>query len=130
MEISCTGLHHCSIVVTDLERASRFYSQVLGLEEIPTPSTFDFEVVWFQVGEEHIHLMPKDRVDTISPRHLALQVEDAKNARNVFREKGVEVQETVPIPGADRFFVSDPDGNRIEIVQWFKPWPQGEEDNK
>ncbi len=123
MEISCTGLHHCSIVVTDLERASRFYSQVLGLEEIPTPSTFEFEVVWFQVGEEHIHLMPKDRVDTISPRHLALQVEDAKNARNVFREKGVEVQETVPIPGADRFFVADPDGNRIEIVQWFKPWP-------
>ena len=123
MEISCIGLHHCSIVVTDLERASRFYSQVLGLEEIPTPSTFEFEVVWFQVGEEHIHLMPKDRVDTISPRHLALQVEDAKNARNVFREKGVEVQETVPIPGADRFFVADPDGNRIEIVQWFKPWP-------
>ena len=74
--------------------------------------------------------MPKDRVDAISPRHLALQVEDAKSARNVFREKGVEVQETVPIPGADRFFVSDPDGNRIKIVQWFKPWPQGEEDNK
>jgi hypothetical protein len=24
----------------------------------------------------------------------------------------------VLIPGADRFFVTDPDGNRIEIIEW------------
>jgi hypothetical protein len=34
----------------------------------------------------------------------------------------VPVAETVLIPGADRFFVSDPDGNRIEIIQWFHPY--------
>jgi hypothetical protein len=27
-----------------------------------------------------------------------------------------------PIPHCDRFFVHDPDGNRIEIIQWVEPY--------
>jgi hypothetical protein len=34
----------------------------------------------------------------------------------------VPVQETTPIPGADRFFILDPDGNRIEIIHWLEPY--------
>ena len=32
------------------------------------------------------------------------------------------LQETVKIAAADRFFVHDPDGNRIEILQWQRPY--------
>ena len=47
---------------------------------------------------------------------------DAQSARDHFRGHGVEMQETGPIPLCDRFFVSDPDGNRIEIIQWLEPY--------
>ncbi|MBI3876757.1 MAG: VOC family protein [Verrucomicrobia bacterium] len=116
-----TGLHHCSILVTDMARAKRFYREVLGLREIGIPSTFPaagLRVHWFELGGEHIHLLPAPQPDTIGQRHFAIRVDDAQAARQEFRRKGVEIAETVPIPGADRFFVRDPDGNRIEFIQW------------
>ena len=117
-----TGIHHSSIVVTNMERARHFYGQVLGLSEVERPSNFTNPVRWFEVGDEHIHLIPSDRPDTTSPRHFALHVDDADAAREHFRTHGIAIQETEPIAGADRFFISDPDGNTIEIIHWFKRW--------
>ena len=66
--------------------------------------------------------MLKPKPDTISPRHFALHVRDAKTARDHFRAHGVAVEETTEIPHCDRFFVRDPDGNRIELIQWLRPY--------
>jgi glyoxylase I family protein len=117
-----TQLDHCSIVITDLERSRRFYGGVLGLREIGRPNTFDFVVVWYDLGNMHIHLLLKNQPDTISPRHFALRVKDVAAARRYFQEQGVPTEETTRIPGADRFFIRDPDGNRIEIIQWLEPY--------
>src|SRR5690348_16310334 len=109
--VQVTQLDHASIIITDVERSRRFYRDVLGLKEIAKPRTFDFVVVWFDLGNQHIHLLLKDRPDAQSPRHFALRVADVKAARTYFRERGVRTEETTPIPGADRFFIYDPDGN-------------------
>jgi catechol 2,3-dioxygenase-like lactoylglutathione lyase family enzyme len=115
-------LDHCSVIVTDLARSRRFYGDLLGLREVAKPRTFDFKVLWFQLGETQLHLLLKARADTISPRHFALRVSDCSAARAHFHARGIPVQETTPIPGADRFFISDPDGNRIEVIQWHEPY--------
>jgi catechol 2,3-dioxygenase-like lactoylglutathione lyase family enzyme len=119
-------LDHCSVVITDVERSRRFYRDLLGLAEINKPRTFDFVVLWFQIGDQTLHLLLKDKADSISPRHFALQVEDVAAARAYFRQRGIPVAETTPIPGADRFFIADPDGNRIEIIQWLRPYDSEE----
>jgi glyoxylase I family protein len=111
-----------SLVVTDLERSRRFYAQVLGLRESPRPATFDFVVVWYDLGAQHIHLVPREAADAPSPRHFALQVDDAAAAQTHFATFGMATRETTPIPGCDRFSVHDPDGNLIEILQWFRPY--------
>ena len=120
--LQVTQIDHVSVVVSDVERSRRFYRDVLGLKEIAKPRTFDFVVLWFDLGNQQLHLLLKDRPDTISPRHFALRVKDAKAARAYFRERGVPFTETTPIPGADRVFISDPDGNRVEIIQWLEPY--------
>jgi len=125
MGIKATGIHHASICVTDFDRSRAFYAGALGLKEIPKPSTFNFPVVWFRFGDCHIHLIPSERPDSISPRHFALQVEDINAARIQLKEHGRSVEETTPIPGADRFFTHDPDGNRIELIQWFEDYGDG-----
>jgi catechol 2,3-dioxygenase-like lactoylglutathione lyase family enzyme len=117
-----TQLDHVSVLITDVPRSRRFYGELLGLKEIPKPRTFDFVVVWYDLGNQHLHLLLKDRPDTISPRHFALRVADAASARTYFQAQGVPTQETTPIPGADRFFIADPDGNRIEVIQWQRPY--------
>ena len=117
-----THVDHVSVIVTDLGRSRHFYRDVLGLKEIAKPKTFDFPVLWFDLGNQHLHLLVKGRLDAVSPRHFALRVADADAARAYFRERGVRTDETTPIPGADRFFIHDPDGNRIEVIRWLEPY--------
>ena len=117
-----TQLDHCSVIITNVERSRRFYRDVLGLKEIASPKTFDFIALWFDLGNMHVHLLLKDAPDTISPRHFALRVKDIHAARSYFQTNGVKTDETTLIPGADRFFIRDPDGNRIEIIQWLQPY--------
>src|SRR5438270_5861889 len=117
-----THLDHVSVLITDVERSRRFYRDVLGLREIAKPRTFDFVVVWFDLGDQQLHLLRKDVPDAVSPRHFALRVADADRAREHFRRHGIATRETTLIPGADRFFVADPDGNRIEVIQWRAPY--------
>src|SRR3954451_24832077 len=50
-------LDHGSLLVSDVERSVRFYTDALGLEAVPRPSTFDTPGAWLQVGEQQIHLV-------------------------------------------------------------------------
>ncbi len=120
--LQVTALDHCSVVITQVERSRRFYREVLGLREIARPRTFDFVALWFDLGGQHVHLILKDKPDTLSPRHFALRVASAATAREHFRSAGIAIHETVEIPGAERFFIADPDGNRIEIIEWKGPY--------
>jgi len=123
-----TGIHHVSILVPDMEAAVAWYTSALGLKEVKRPSNFVTPVRWFELGDEQIHLIPADEPDTTSPRHFAIHVDDVQAARETLRERGVEVRETVPIAGADRFFISDPAGNNLELIQWFRRWDDWSED--
>ncbi len=117
-----THLDHCSVLVTDVAAARHFYGTVLGLREIPAPREFDFVAIWYDLGGTYLHLLQKPQPDTISPRHFCLHVSDIAAAREDLTAKGVRIDETVKIAAADRFFVRDPDGNRIEILQWQRPY--------
>lgn len=117
-----TDIDHVTVIITDLERSRRFYRDVLGLTEVPPPHTFDFVVLWFKAGRQYLHLLQKPEADTISPRHFALAVTGVDSWRDHFRQRGLAIEETVKIPGADRFFVRDPDGNRIELIEWSSPY--------
>jgi glyoxylase I family protein len=121
-DLQITQIDHVSVIISDLERSRRFYRDLLGLKEIAKPRTFDFVVLWFDLGNQQLHLLLQNRPDARGPRHFALRVKDVKAARHYFRNHDVRVEESTPIPGADRFFIYDPDGNRIEIIEWLEPY--------
>jgi catechol 2,3-dioxygenase-like lactoylglutathione lyase family enzyme len=119
-------IQHCSVVVQNLERAAIFYRDVLGLTEIEIPSTFKpagLKVRWFRLGAQQIHILQGSENPPGTQHHMALQVDDAQAARAWMKGKGFEVEETILIPGADRFFVRDPDNNLIEIIEWKETYP-------
>jgi catechol 2,3-dioxygenase-like lactoylglutathione lyase family enzyme len=122
MSLGVTQIDHVSVLITEADRSRRFYCDVLGLREIARPKTFDFAALWFELGNQQLHLLLKPKPDAVSPRHFALRVADVPAAREWMRSHGVAIQETTPIPHCDRFFVNDPDGNRIEIIQWLRPY--------
>src|SRR5947209_14845397 len=106
--LQVTQIDHVSVIITDVERSRRFYRDLLGLQEIAKPRTFDFTVLWFDLGNQQLHLLLKDRPDTRSPRHFALRVTDCAAARTYFQGHQVPIQESTGLPGADRFFINDP----------------------
>src|SRR5262249_39503993 len=99
--LNMTQIDHVSIIITNLERSRHFYRDILGFREIAKPRTFDFSVLWFDLGNQHLHLLLKDRPDDQSPRHFALRVTDAAKARAYFKRHDIEPQETTAIPSAD-----------------------------
>ncbi|MFM7110653.1 MAG: VOC family protein [Planctomycetota bacterium] len=125
MTLNIEGFDHVTVLITDMARARAFYGGMLGLVEIGRPRSFDFKAVWYQVGDRQLHLLVKPEADTMSPRHFALRVRDVAAARARCVEVGLPTAETTKIPGADRFFVRDPDGNRIEIIRWDTPYDPG-----
>jgi len=116
-------LHHVAVTVTDLERAKRFYGEVLGLREIPRPP-FDFGGAWYDAGGQQLHLIvhPPTRTlrhtTAIDSRdgHLALRVASYDEALAHLRAHGVEVLNRPDnlTPWA-QIYVTDPDGNVIEL---------------
>jgi catechol 2,3-dioxygenase-like lactoylglutathione lyase family enzyme len=120
--LEVSQIDHVSVLITDLGRSRTFYRDLLGLKEIAKPKTFSFPVLWFDLGNQQLHLLLKPAPDTVSARHFAMRVRDARAARAYFLDRGVAIQETTPIPRCDRFFVFDPDENRIEIIQWLAPY--------
>ena len=117
-----THVDHVTVLITDVAKARAFYGDALGLREIPPPRTFDFVAVWYDLGGQYLHLLLKPAPDPVSARHFCLHVSDIAAARDHVVARGLIVQETVAIPGAERFFVRDPDGNRIEVLQWRHPY--------
>jgi len=115
-------LDHVTVLITNVETARHFYGKQLGLREIAPPKTFDFIAIWYDLGGVYLHLLLKDKPDTISSRHFCIRVSDIVAARELVRAQGLTIDETVKIPSAERFFVRDPDGNRIEILQWERPY--------
>jgi catechol 2,3-dioxygenase-like lactoylglutathione lyase family enzyme len=122
MNALITQIDHCTVIITDISRSRAFYGHVLGLKEIPAPKEFDFVALWYDLGGQYLHLLQKTAPDTVSPRHFCLRVSDAKMARSRLESQGIPIEETTPIAAADRFFIHDPDGNRIEILQWLQPY--------
>ena len=116
-----TALHHVNVTVsTEQEAATRnFYGIVLGLEQIPKPDGARQSGAWYQIGGNQLHLSVEDGAPaSLSSRHICFSVSDLTAAGNRFRDAGVEIiADPRPIPGTRRFYVRDPGGNQLEIVQ-------------
>ena len=107
--------------MTDVARAIAFYRDVLCLSEVPRPPTFDFPGAWFRIGppegSQTLHLLGMDEGEGRGRRHFCIMVDDLRAAEAHIVSKGFEVlwHAKHKIPGIDRFYVYDPDGNRVEL---------------
>ncbi|MFO7166430.1 MAG: VOC family protein [Chloroflexota bacterium] len=99
------------------DQARRFYTDVLGLEEVSPPKALaHLDLVWYRIGDGELHLFAEDGADQRSGRHFCLEVDDLEAVRARLTAAGVAVEETIPIPGRPRFFCRDPFGNQIEVT--------------
>ena len=112
------GVHHVSLNVADVDEASRFYEEVLGLTRIERPD-FGFPGAWFDTGRGQIHLLEVEGHTAPDGQHFAFQVDDIEAVVASLAEKGLDIgPPSAGFPGAGRqAFLKDPSGNLIELNQ-------------
>ncbi|RXZ83563.1 glyoxalase [Paenibacillaceae bacterium] len=122
--ISYEGIHHVSVVVTDLERAKHFYDEVLGFVESPDRPAFDFPGAWYEIGTMQIHLLVHEPALTVRGTrmidtrdgHFAVRVKDMQPVLSRLDQYGIAYRNKPDsITGWHQLFITDPDGNIIEF---------------
>lgn len=114
-------MHHVQVTVpTDAEAAARtFYCQVLGLVEFDKPDSLKSRGgFWLRLGDQELHVSLEDGFDrTTTKAHVAYHVDALEEWREKLTDAGVNIGESVPIPGYRRFECRDPFGNRMEFIE-------------
>ena len=122
------GISHAAFYVTDMAKARAFYEGFLGYAEpyaMPRPQGGD--LVGLKINDrQSIELFPGSEVAPHADRlyHVALEVSDAEAMRVYLASKGVSVPARTAVGkiGNKNFFIHDPNGNTLEIVEYL---PEG-----
>jgi catechol 2,3-dioxygenase-like lactoylglutathione lyase family enzyme len=71
---------------------------------------------WFESGGVQVHLGVEEEFRPAKKAHPALKCADYDGLVVKLRAAGIEVRENRDLPGVRRCYVSDPFGNRIELI--------------
>ena len=97
--------------------ARSFYSDVLGMTEIPKPADLAKRGgVWFSSGNVQIHLGVETDFRPAKKAHPALQASGFEALRSRLTANGIEITDDDAIPDTRRFYIHDCFGNRLEII--------------
>ena len=130
--------HHINFVSEDVDRLHNFYTQVLGLEDIPiqsfprpkatTSSGYDGKIKFATDGKMQMHLATKDltvafkngeAINPIERGHIAFRTDDIAAFMALLDSKGIHYSDygTAFAKEWHQVFFHDPEGNVIEVHQ-------------
>jgi catechol 2,3-dioxygenase-like lactoylglutathione lyase family enzyme len=99
------------------ERARAFYRDLLGMTEIPKPPELAKRGgCWFSSGSVQIHLGIDADFRPARKAHPALSCREYRQLVGRLHAADIEVIDDSNISGARRCHISDPFGNRIELL--------------
>jgi catechol 2,3-dioxygenase-like lactoylglutathione lyase family enzyme len=117
-KLEVTGINHVVLHVADVERSTRFYSEVLGFEDRFSGGGPGAKMRFLRCGLQGLDLFEVAEGDAHGGQemnHMALNVAN-DNLDDIVAELakvGVETSDRTP---RNTVFLSDPDGHRIEIL--------------
>jgi catechol 2,3-dioxygenase-like lactoylglutathione lyase family enzyme len=98
--------------------AEDFYGKILGLErEQKPPALAARGGCWFSNGTVALHLGVEEAFRPAQKAHPALVVDDLDGLCQALTAEGHGVRFDEEIPGLRRFYVDDPFGNRLELIE-------------
>ncbi|OCA81535.1 glyoxalase [Bacillus sp. FJAT-27225] len=101
------------------EEARRFYGDILGFSEIEKPPVLKKRGgAWFQTGSVQLHIGVEESFIPAKKAHPAFEIQNLEELKDHLRGQEIEVIEDDDLPGAKRFYASDPFGNRLEFLEW------------
>ncbi|WP_019412447.1 VOC family protein [Paenisporosarcina sp. TG20] len=101
------------------EIAKSFFGDILGFQEIEKPEMLKNRGgVWFEFASYQVHIGIEEPFAPAKKAHPAFQVEHIEALKMHLLKNDVSFIVDEDLPGANRIYLSDPFGNRIEILEW------------
>jgi glyoxylase I family protein len=128
-------IDHIELLTATPERTIAFYTGVLGFQErerarIPETPSGPLDLVYLELGGTTVEVMCYPEAKAIPSRSaeqrlgwqcLALEVDDMEGTLNALKQKGVEAAwGPMKRPDYARAEIRDPEGNPIELRQWYR----------
>ena len=118
--VRITGIEHVQLAMPPggEPTACEFYAGLLGLPERTKPPALAARGgCWFEAPGVKVHVGVEADFRPAQKAHPALLVDDLAALQTALAAAGVESVPDEPADGRKRCFVSDPFGNRIELIQ-------------
>jgi lactoylglutathione lyase len=117
------GLSHVALYVHDLDKSRAFYKDFLGFAEpySLTNSDGSLRLTWIKINDRQtLELFPEQEPGSDRLYHIAVETDDAVAMRDYLASRGVRVPDKVGKGkiGNLNYFIQDPDGHTVEIVQY------------
>jgi catechol 2,3-dioxygenase-like lactoylglutathione lyase family enzyme len=115
------ALHHVQLPMPAgaHEAARGFFGRALGLREVPKPAALAANGgLWFSGANLMLHLgEDASHAPASSKAHVAILVAGLARRRSILQEAGFEPEVDDTLPGLERCYVTDPFGNRLELIE-------------
>jgi catechol 2,3-dioxygenase-like lactoylglutathione lyase family enzyme len=114
------GIDHVQLAMPkgQEDAARRFYRDTLGIPERPKPPHLAVRGgCWFESDVIRIHLGVEADFRPARKAHPAILVRDLAYFRERLGQAGYAPRDDEPLEGHDRFYVDDPFGNRLELLE-------------
>ncbi|HWC19580.1 MAG TPA: VOC family protein, partial [Terriglobales bacterium] len=117
------GVAHAAFYVSDLGKARNFYEDFLGFQEAFVLKRDDgsIRIAFLKINDaQYVELFTDAAKNDGQLNHIAIYTDSAQQMRDYLAGHGVKVPEKVTKgkTGNYNFTVIDPDGHRLEIVQY------------
>jgi glyoxylase I family protein len=122
-------VHHIAIIASDYQKSKYFYTEILGLQivrEVYREARNSYKLD-LAIGENYVielFSFPNpparpSRPESCGLRHLAFEVEDVAEAKQILEAKGIEVEDIRidEFTGKKFTFFADPDDLPIEFYE-------------
>jgi len=124
------GIDHIALTVRSLEESVNFYTNMLSFE---VEQRFEYKergltIQFLSIGEVQLELFGYSKEVAEQERkplqagiaHMAFEVDNLDETYVELQKRGIkfEGEPRTAMMGQRILFLSDPDGNRIELVEW------------
>ena len=125
--IDVERVDYIRVPVTNIEAASHFYGELLGLKR--NPNSPDDDWVEYEAGNVTLAVITPHTHDyefsALPPSTIALRVRDVAAAKEKLEAAGLEVGDMWDSGVCNGAGVNDPAGNRILLHRRYAPYPDG-----
>lgn len=128
--------NHIALIVSDVGKSARFYTDVMGFQQIRRPD-FDRHGAWFTMGNVELHLIKGIPVvhsgKDLIVGHISIETFHIDKVPGILKKLGVPFRQNVSVPKGKmaegsgtnatnnssnivkQYFLRDPDGYYIEV---------------